>query len=170
MKKYIILACCLLLVLLGTANASLTTIGTATYSNWGYNLVYDDDGLTWFVYLTGTGTWANQMNWASELVNNIASYNFNDGLSVTWSGNWRLATKDELNSLYYDEFGFSNNQGPSIEQYEAFGFTGNWRYYLWSSTEFPYNNTRAYYYSMGQGFSQTYDKNTLIRTIAVRDG
>ena len=61
----------LLFGLSGAANAALTTIGTATYLNNDYKLIYEDDnngqGLIWLDYTNGLNNWESQINWAAGL-------------------------------------------------------------------------------------------------------
>lgn len=80
-----------------SANAALTTIGTATYGGNCYNLIYEDDQkLIWLDYTNGLTysngySWQNQVNWASGLNDSgVLTYNINPGISVKWNGDWRL--------------------------------------------------------------------------------
>ena len=65
----------ILLGIVGMAQATLTTIGTASYGGMDYNLIYDDDdtgygggGLVWLDYTHSNDNWTNQVTWASGLV------------------------------------------------------------------------------------------------------
>lgn len=113
------------------AQASLTTIGTATYQNQNYNLIWDDDNngnsIVWLDYSKDLDTWENQRAWAAGLTN-VLTYNIDDGFSLTWEGSWRLPntfeeadtvsvgfdgtttlgsniTSSEFGHLFYEELG-----------------------------------------------------------------
>lgn len=79
---------------MGTGNAALTTIGTATYNGSEYNLIWDDDNngnsVVWLDYTNRHLLWAYQNDWAAALGSSL-SYNIDPGYTVTW-GNaaWRL--------------------------------------------------------------------------------
>jgi hypothetical protein len=117
----------------GVANATLITIGQATYSgtstqvsdnDGSYNMVYDNDspfGSVVYLNFSNSGAnWTNQMAWASSLntAGNL-SYTLNPGYSVDWGANlWRLPstvdnssawsyynTTSEFGHLYYTELG-----------------------------------------------------------------
>jgi hypothetical protein len=58
----------------GLAQATLITIGSASYMGLDYKLIYDDDdtgygggGLVWLDYTRSRDIWQNQVNWASGL-------------------------------------------------------------------------------------------------------
>lgn len=74
-----------------SVDASLVTIGTATYGATSYNLIYDDTpGLIWLDYSNPGDSWQNQVNWVADLTGAL-TYNIKTGYSVTWgSTNWRL--------------------------------------------------------------------------------
>ncbi len=75
MKKISVFLCGLFLLLatVGSANATLITIGTAQFNGTGtaYNLIWDDDhngqSRVWLDYTEPTNTWTNQKKWAAEL-------------------------------------------------------------------------------------------------------
>lgn len=54
-----------------SANAALTTIGTANYLGSDYNLIYEDDNngqeLVWMDYTNDHANWENQLAWAEGL-------------------------------------------------------------------------------------------------------
>lgn len=127
----ILAAAALVVAVAGTAQATLTTIGTATYNNSDYNLIWDDDnnghGLVWLDYTSTYKTWSNQVSWANSL-NNSLTYNLYAGYSVNWdaASGWRLPstvdgpyawgydgtttagyniTSSEFGHLYYTELG-----------------------------------------------------------------
>jgi len=138
MKKRIFTGLAMGLLLVGssgTAQALLTTIGTATYNGSDYNLIWEDDNngnsLVWLDYTNNANTWQNQVNWAAGL-DSALTINLDSGYSVTWDGpSWRLPstvdgiyqygngydgttiagyniTTSEMGYLYYTELG---NQG-----------------------------------------------------------
>lgn len=81
------------------AHANLNVIGTATYNSSDYNLIYDDDlNITWLDYRNAGDSWQNQVDWAAGLnTDEVLTYNFNPGLTMTWSNDWRLpSTVDGL--------------------------------------------------------------------------
>ncbi|VAV84696.1 hypothetical protein MNBD_DELTA01-123 [hydrothermal vent metagenome] len=98
-----------LLVIFGfsvKSQATLTSIGTATYNSLNYNLIYDNDlSVTWLDYTRGNeGTpiadsWGNQRAWAAGLNGGgVLTYNLNAGVSASWSGDWRLPTVTDTGS------------------------------------------------------------------------
>jgi len=95
-----------LLAAMGSANAALTTIGTANYNGSNYNLIWDDDNnsnsVVWLDY-SKTGSWYTQTSWASGL-NSTLTINLKDGYTVDWGTNsWRLPTTvDGYDSYGYD--------------------------------------------------------------------
>jgi hypothetical protein len=121
-----------------TANAALTTIGTATYQGNEYNLIYMDDGpfgpITWLDYTKGRDTWQNQVNWASGLGSQL-TVTLNPGYttSVDWSTGWRLPEVDESQANLYgpwpndpdvgsgDSFGWGGPDGNGYHDYQ-YGF------------------------------------------------
>jgi hypothetical protein len=129
--KQLIAAAALTFALSGTAQATLTTIGTATYGGSDYNLIYDDNnnghGLVWLDYSNSAAVWVNQVAWANSL-NSVLTYNLNAGYTVNWdaTSGWRLPgtvdgplvwgndgtttegyniTNSEFGHLYYTELG-----------------------------------------------------------------
>jgi hypothetical protein len=85
----------------GVANASLTTIGTATYGGTNYNLIFEgtlgSQGLVWLDYPKIYDTWQNQVNWAAGLSFAPTQVTLAPGYTTTinWSTGWRLpATVD----------------------------------------------------------------------------
>ncbi len=122
----------------GRADAALQTIGTATLAgeSFGRNLIYDNDSsLIWLDHspngTTGYNgfTQSEALDWASNLT--ITSYNLNDGLSINWSGDWRIPTVAEFDHLAYDEF--QATYGPPQSLYRSFGFNSMNRYLYWTS-------------------------------------
>ena len=99
----------LLLIFVGMAQATLTTIGTATYDDGtgpaNYNLIYDDDApmgsIVWLDYTNTTKKWYQQKNWAQGL---SLSYNIDPSFSLFWDeASWRLpSTVDGQYSYGYE--------------------------------------------------------------------
>jgi hypothetical protein len=109
MKKILVLLSSLLFLLVttGLANATLITIGTATYDDGGgddaYNLIWDNnDDLVWLDYRNSTDTWDNQVSWASGLNGaGVLTYNIDSAYTVDWAGSsWRLPTTEDGDYLY----------------------------------------------------------------------
>jgi hypothetical protein len=124
-----------MLGLTGLANATLTTIGTATYDDGtgskNYNLIYDDDApmgaITWLDYTNADALWQEQMDWAAGLNGaGVLTYNLNGNVASWTGGDWRLPatvdgpfvlgtdgtttygyniTSSEMGHLYYVELG-----------------------------------------------------------------
>ena len=134
------------LVLLGMAGmveASLTTIGLATYNSNNYNLIWDNNNngnsVVWLDYSNTPANWYNQKAWASGLNTvGVLNYTVNTGYSVDFGSNaWRLPTtvdgayqygydgtttvgynitNSEMGHLFYTELGnqgYSNTDGTT---------------------------------------------------------
>ena len=119
-----------LLTMTGLAQASLITIGTATYGGSDYNLIWDDNNngnsIVWLDYTNSKAYWETQKDWAAGLDSHL-TYHFNSGYSVVWDdsawrlpdtvdGNWVFGydgnttggyniTSSEMGHLYYTELG-----------------------------------------------------------------
>ncbi len=98
MKKLFLFTMMVLLMLSGVAQATLTTIGTATFvgseDSYNYNLIWDDDNngksLVWLDFTMERMIWEWQMSVASS-VDTLFSVTWNAGVSVTWTDpSWRL--------------------------------------------------------------------------------
>lgn len=120
-KRYLVgLACGVVMIgVAGIANATLMTIGTATYSTATnlnirvngnlipadneslsatenvYRLIYDDAyQLTWLDYTQGFGDWNAQTSWANSLnTAGVLEITLSDGYMANWgniANNWRL--------------------------------------------------------------------------------
>ncbi len=124
-------------ILVGQAQADLTTIGTATYGGSDYNLIWDDDNngnsVVWLDYTNGYANWQDHKDWASGLnVGGVLTYNIDPGYAVTWNGDWRLPitpnvdtsqdynrTDSEMGHLYYTELGnVKNGASTTIAPFE----------------------------------------------------
>jgi hypothetical protein len=136
-----------LLVFAGTANASPITIGTATYEENDYNLIWDDDNngksVIWLDYTyTAPGNHGVKENWAAGLDSDL-SYTLSAGYSIDWvDGDWRLPTcvngeytaigydgttfpgynitTSELGHLYYEELGNTGRYDTSGNEYGSY--------------------------------------------------
>jgi hypothetical protein len=122
----------------GPAKAKLTVIGTATYSDKEYKLIYDDDqGLIWLDYSFPFSRWPQLVKQVNTLNNpGVITYSLNPGVSVSWRGGWRLPlsmdgsrkfgydgtttagfniTTSEMGHLFYKSLGnlgYYDNKGP----------------------------------------------------------
>lgn len=132
MKKKL-LALSTVLVIFGmdsVAQATLITIGTATYYGSDYNLIWDNDNngnsVVWLDYSNSLNTWQNQFDWSTGL-DSLLTYNINSTYIVAWDDEtWRLPqtvnvqyelgydgtssagyniTNSEMGHLYYEELG-----------------------------------------------------------------
>jgi len=119
------------LAMAGTAGATLTPIGTATYGGAQYSLIWDDDNngnsIVWLDYSAPQAYWEDQLDWAAGLDAQL-TYNLDPAYTVTWNDSaWRLpdagaapsygcldTTTQEMAHLYYQELGLtggSSNDG-----------------------------------------------------------
>ena len=110
-----------LLGMAGMAQATLTTIGTASYGGADYNLIYDDDdtghgggGLVWLDFTNSGDSWANQKTWASRLgsASQPLTVTLNPGYTtnIDWTTGWRLPDTVDGSSVYGYE-GDPDNDG-----------------------------------------------------------
>ncbi len=171
MKKYLsILATGFFVALTaGAAQATLTTIGTATYNGNDYNLIWEDsnngNSLVWLDYSNAANTWQNQVAWAAGLNAGGSGWTFavNPGYTINWDGNeWRLPdagtvpqggfyiTNSEMGYLFYTELGnkgHTNTDGsynttpPAPDYYfqNKSDFENLIAYVYWSSSEWAYD-------------------------------
>ena len=112
--------CACLAVVSFNVNASLLTIGTATYLGNDYNLIYDvEDQITWLDYSNSGATYVGTETWISSL-DTALTINLIEGYSPSWgNANWRLPEVygsgnnptninfigSEMTTLYYSELG-----------------------------------------------------------------
>ena len=146
------------------ANASLSIIGTATYFDNEYNLIYDDyQGLIWFDYTRDKDTWSNQMGWATSL-NLTVNLNLGYSTAVDLRTGWRLPALDEStvnldggygyegpdeNGNYSYLYGYNMlNSEMAVLFYEVLGNIG-------------YYSTDGVQYTTGQGLQNTGPFNSL---------
>jgi hypothetical protein len=99
------------------SHATLTTIGTASYDSnsdgtpESYNLIYDNDSpfgsIVWLDYTKSWSTWGNQVSWASGLnTSGVLTYNLNPGVTMNWTGNWRLPSTVDGTYDYGPDWGY----------------------------------------------------------------
>ncbi len=102
MKRIVILAIMMTMVMGFSmqTQAGLQTIGTATYKSSDYNLIYDNDlNITWLDYSNAENNWSTQMGWAAGLNDaGVVTYNYNPGVTMIWSADWRLPTTESPES------------------------------------------------------------------------
>ena len=71
--------------------SNLKVIGTATYLNNNYNLIYDKaQGLVWLDYTNPPDQWLVQMEWAKSLENDLNINIHSDYIDIQWYTEWRL--------------------------------------------------------------------------------
>ena len=129
MKKLSVFLCAMVLVfgLVANSNASLSVIGTASYSNNTFNLIYEDDniygGLVWLDLTRGSSAW--RTDWLSTLgeemtVNLFPGY----ATDIDWSTGWRLPLTDESQCYVFPvpEFGYD---GPDASGYHDYRYGFN---------------------------------------------
>lgn len=133
MKKKLLAGLATGLLVAGMASvsqATLLTIGTATYGGSDYNLIYDNDNngnsVVWLDYTNSYINWSTQTSWAADLDSSL-TYNIDSAYTVTWEDTaWRLPdtvdsayswgydgttatgyniTSSEMGHLFYDELG-----------------------------------------------------------------
>ena len=156
-----------LLLIYSPVNATLITIGTATYNGSEYNLIWENENngnsVIWLDYTNSADTWYNQVGWASGL-NTIGTltYTIDPVYTVDW-GVWRLpSTVDdwknsegynkvdsEMGHLYYIE-------GITTSSSGLFNNLSGDRY--WSETTYSHISIRAWNFIMSNGFQGADDK------------
>jgi len=165
----------------GLAQASLTTIGTATYGLSEYNLIWDEDNngqsLIWLDYSHTPSTWENQKYWAEVILGEVLILNLDPGFTVDWnSSSWRLPTAgvdyadweyyythgeynqatSEMGHLFCTELGLKRCLFNSTEKLNESEFDNLIASTYWSSTESEYNPDIAWYLStspISQGYT-----------------
>ncbi len=116
MMKRVLVFLSILIFLSGALSASQATlikIGTATYNSSDYNLIYDDDlGIVWLdytvIFLTPTyyKSWSSYVSWTNSL-HRFLTYNFDPGVTVSWTGNWRLPKVNDNGNDGCNNWGYS---------------------------------------------------------------
>jgi len=158
----------LVVALSGTAQASLTTIGTATYGGSNCNLIWDNDNngksIVWLDYTKGGDDWQIQAAWAAGLGSSI-SVDLKTGYSLSWTdGAWRLPstvdspyvngtngttsagyniTNSEFGHLFYTELG---NKG-------YYSTTGAYQSDYGLKNKGPFENLLSYWYWSGTEYA-----------------
>ncbi|MEA1921465.1 MAG: IPTL-CTERM sorting domain-containing protein [Pseudomonadota bacterium] len=128
------------------AQATLTVIGTATYSGTDYNLIWDDDNngnsVIWLDYSNAPAIWSSQMAGAAGLDGQL-TYNIDPAYTITWNdAAWRLPatvdgpyvyscdgttssgyniTSSEMGHLYYAELGNLGEYDSSCSSQAGYG-------------------------------------------------
>ncbi len=166
----------------GTASATLTTIGTATYSGTDYNLIYEDDnngqGLIWLDYTHGYASWDSQRTWALGLGGNL-TVSLLPGYSTTidWTTGWRLPsaganpqegyyqTTSEMGHLYYSSLGKDTGDLGDTHPFDNLQ-----AYYYWSGTAHSSDSKNAWFFFFGNGSQYSDGKGLDFYALAVRPG
>jgi hypothetical protein len=205
MKKFILAALSLFLVigLSGMADAKLTRIGTATigkdflgssgrgggFPGMGapgpasneYGLIYDDElGIVWLDYTSGSKEWPDQVSWAAGLNDPGAlTLKFDAGVTVTWSGEWRLPgtldgarkngydgattagfniTTSEMGHLFYDSLGnegYYDTRGKEQKSFQGLKNKGPFKNLnediYWSGTQYTIYPNHAWHFNFYYG-------------------
>ncbi len=196
MKKiFVLFALVLVFGVVGTSNASLTTIGTASYDSnrdgtlETFNIIYEDDsidgGLVWLDYSRPLDLWQFTMNWASGLGSNLTvNLNPNYTTDIDWSTGWRLPLTQqtgegynqigsEMGHLYYVSLG---NVAPSEPGYGGLnrGPFNNLRFSdHWSATEYSPDPDQAWMFRFNgrQGIDSKWDESDGVNcALAVHPG
>ena len=181
MKKLMMLFVTMSVVLMlwGSAHA-LQVIGTATYEDAVYNLVYEADNngnsLVWLDYTQDYTKWQDQVNWVAGLESAL-TVTLDPGYSVSWTeDNWRLPTTvdeitgynntgSEMGYMYYESLGNLahelNNTGPFTNlQSELF---------YWSGTAYSEDVNKAWMFHFGNGGQTFQSKDSVVAcALAVR--
>lgn len=184
---------CLLLGIMGPAQAALTTIGMAAYDgdgnggigvNENYKLIWDNDNngnsVIWLDYsrlATRPTYWDTANSWAGGLAGELI-ITWNPGITVTWQeAAWRLPsagpnpqegynqTTSEMGHLWYEEFGF--NEGDIDPPLNASEFDNLWGHGYWTGTERDVNNAWVFGTRSGQQYSN--NKGAQNNSLAIRN-
>ncbi len=152
--------------MVGTTQATLVTIGTATYGGSDYNLIWDDNNngnsVVWLDYTNAQASWTAQNSWAAGLDGSL-TYNIDSAYTVSWDTDWRLGstvdgeyqhgyngtttagyniTTSEMGHLYYEELGNLGGYDTSGNNQAGYGLinTGDFENLTeegyWSGTRF----------------------------------
>ncbi len=175
-----------LLCVTGLAQASLTTIGTATYGGLDYNLIWDKDNngnsIVWLDYTNDAINWYSQKAWAAGLDSSI-TYNIDPGcFTVAWDdAAWRLPstgssnagydqTTSEMGDLFYNDLGLSGSSTTTTtaEQLNATNFDNLIAGQYWSGTE--YSSNSGWVFIMKNGYQGGDPKDNSHCGLAVRGG
>ncbi len=207
MKKNILTGVMIVLILtgaVGLCQASLIHIGMAYYndgnSNTGaYNLIYDDvQQITWLDYTHERTNYEDQVSWAESLnESGELAYVFFQGVSMIWTGDWRLPatvdgpfnygydgttiggyniTTSEMGYLFHTALGNLSYRGLDGTYQDESGlknkgpFINLTTHQYWSDTQSGYTADSAWSFYFGLGYQA--DVNTGVESygIAVRSG
>ena len=158
MKKTITFLWCLffLIGICGVVNATLITIGTATYEGAEYNLIWDNDNngksVIWLDYThLEMGDWNSQTTWVSGLDATL-TYTIDSDYNIVWNDDaWRLPSAgvnaqigyhqstSELGDLFYNEFNFTAGGHKTAGTLNAFNFDHLVSDHYWTETPYKYN-------------------------------
>ncbi len=176
----------------GMAQATLTTIGTATYGGSDYNLIWDNDNngnsVIWLDYTHGLTNWLEQNTWAAGLDSSL-TYHVDAAYSVDWGDSiWRLPSAgtdpsvdynqitSEMGHLFYEELGLQSYPDRDFQlvttaELNASNFDNLITSWYWSGTEHVIKTDNyAWFFHMLYG-NQDYDNKSKERYgLAVRSG
>lgn len=172
--------------LVGLGKATLVTIGTATYEDENYNLIWDDDNngssLIWFDYRTYQRLWAAQMDWVADL-SSYLTLNIVPEYNISWNDDaWRLPSagsnpaegyyqhRSELGHLFYNELNLPPNPSGqhSSSDLNSSNFdelSASW-YYSGQTSSGIF--AVAWPFNMGTGFQGYRNEAQFGRALAVR--
>ena len=162
--------------MVGLAQATLITIGTAGYDSDGdgatertaeyseyYNLIYDnDDDLIWLDYNNGPASWNSQMAWGARL-GSALTYDIDSTYEVTWDSNdsWGLADLGELMDLHSEK--------TALEYADNFD-TNQMTGLIWSATALSPTSNHAFWVGLHLGNSSNAPKYYNYYGLAARSG
>jgi len=182
----------ILLVMAGMAQASLVTIGTATYGGSNYNLIWDNNNngnsVIWLDYTNAATNWSAQMAWAAGLDGQLTNID-TPGWTVAWDTNgWRLPsagmnpqvaynmTTSEMGHLYYTEFGLQSyadrgNVLVTAAELNLSNFDNliDWQYWTDTERDFPLQD-RAWVFDTARGLLTFNFKHNPVYALALRNG
>lgn len=187
MKKWLFLFLLGAFLIPSYAQATLTTIGTATYLGNDYNLIFEgdlgSDGLVWLDYTNFFAFWDNQVAWASGLSFSDAEVTiFSDyTTSIDFSTGWRLpdagtsptagynVITSEMGNLFYNELGLDAGS-TSAAELNATNFDNLIARWYWSGTECAPNSDSAWDFNMTSGEQYNRYKTTYYYGLALLSG
>ena len=200
-KKIVVLSTGLaILGMAGMAQATLTTIGTATYNNSDYNLIWDDDNngnsVVWLDYTNDQGILSTQNIWVDSLQQNL-TYNIDAAYSVSWDDDWRLGstvdgawqygddgtttggfniTSSEMGHLFYEELGNLGYRDTNGTRQLGYGLqnTGAFEHLIedwyWSGTEYATDPNGTWSFYMNTGYQYVNHQYNQGYGLALRNG
>lgn len=193
MKRILILAVMMVMVLVYSMQAHATLINRGMDSL-GNQLIYDDDlNITWYDLTRSYDTLQNYVDWASGLSVDFGGTIYTDWrLPATAAGPYTYAydgttsagyniTSSEMGHLFYTELG-------NVGQYDTSGnliscgsssplcltntgpFENLQPFVYWSATEYSANTDYAWFFDFGYGVQYFGNKGNGFSALAVRDG